>query len=139
MRPTGPDDFLFMGQRGPWTAQAIQQLVKKYLKNLGLYENEKSVHALRHSYAVEFYKQQKDLRAEFARRVSGTDPFKAMTYRIINLPFADKYRLLRGILDGPIVIGHSTLIAHVGRDSEDEMMKILHSCGMTVRHNRGFA
>jgi site-specific recombinase XerD len=61
--PTGPDDFLFIGQRGPWTAQAIQQLVKKYLKSLGLYENEKSVHALRHSYAVEFYKQERDLRA----------------------------------------------------------------------------
>jgi integrase/recombinase XerD len=61
--PIGPDDHLLLGQRGPWTAQAIQQLVKKYLKNLGLYENEKSVHALRHSYAVEFYKQQKDLRA----------------------------------------------------------------------------
>jgi len=61
--PTGPDDFLFIGQRGPWTAQAIQFLVKKYLKALGLYENEKSVHALRHSYAVEFYRQEKDLRA----------------------------------------------------------------------------
>jgi len=61
--PTGPDDYLFIGQRGPWTAQAIQFLVKKYLKALGLYENEKSVHALRHSYAVEFYRQEKDLRA----------------------------------------------------------------------------
>lgn len=61
--PTGPDDHLFVGQRGPWTAQAIQQLVKKYLNALGLYESEKSVHALRHSYAVEFYRQEKDLRA----------------------------------------------------------------------------
>jgi len=61
--PTGQDDFLFTGQRGPWTAQAIQFLVKKHLKALGLYENEKSVHALRHSYAVEFYRQEKDLRA----------------------------------------------------------------------------
>lgn len=61
--PTGPDDFLFMGQRGPWTAQAIQFLVKKYLKALGIYENEKAVHALRHSYAVEFYRQERDLRA----------------------------------------------------------------------------
>jgi integrase/recombinase XerD len=60
--PTGPDDFLFIGQRGPWTAQAIQFLVKKHLKALGLYESEKSVHALRHSYAVELYKQEKDLR-----------------------------------------------------------------------------
>jgi integrase/recombinase XerD len=61
--PTGPDDHLFLGQRGPWTAQAIQQLVKKYLKALGLYESEKSVHALRHSYATEFYASGKDLRA----------------------------------------------------------------------------
>lgn len=61
--PTGSDDYLFQGQRGPWTAQAIQFLTKKYLKLLGLYESEKSVHALRHSYAVEFYRQEKDLRA----------------------------------------------------------------------------
>jgi site-specific recombinase XerD len=60
---TGHDDHLFLGQRGPWTSQAVQQLVKKYLKALGLYESEKSVHALRHSYAVEFYRQEKDLRA----------------------------------------------------------------------------
>jgi site-specific recombinase XerD len=60
---TGQDDYLFVGQRGPWTAQAVQQLTKKYLKSLGLYESEKSVHALRHSYAVEFYRQGKDLRA----------------------------------------------------------------------------
>ncbi len=61
--PTGQDDYLFVGKRGPWTAQAVQQLVKKYLKTLDLYESEKSVHALRHSYAVEFYRQQRDLRA----------------------------------------------------------------------------
>jgi integrase/recombinase XerD len=61
--PTGLDDFLFTGQRGPWTAQAVQQAVKKYLKWLGLYENGKSVHALRHSYAVELYRREHDLRA----------------------------------------------------------------------------
>jgi site-specific recombinase XerD len=61
--PTRQDDHLFIGQRGPWTAQAIQFLVKKYLKALGIYENEKAVHALRHSYAVEFYRQERDLRA----------------------------------------------------------------------------
>ena len=61
--PTGQDDYLFVGKRGPWTSQAVQQLVKKYLKILNLYESEKSVHALRHSYAVEFYRQEKDLRA----------------------------------------------------------------------------
>ncbi|ABW68512.1 tyrosine-type recombinase/integrase [Desulfosudis oleivorans] len=59
----GPSNYLFVGQRGPWTAQAIQQLVKKYLKKLGLYERGKSVHALRHSYAVQLYRKKRDLRA----------------------------------------------------------------------------
>jgi site-specific recombinase XerD len=61
--PVGYDDHVFIGQRGPWTSQAVQQVVKKYLKALNLYENGKSVHALRHSYAVQLYKQEKDLRA----------------------------------------------------------------------------
>lgn len=61
--PIGDNDFLFLGQRGPWTAQAIQQIVKKFLRELGLYEKGKSVHALRHSYAVELYSKEKDLRA----------------------------------------------------------------------------
>lgn len=60
---SNPDAPLFIGQRGHWTAQAVQQIVKKHLRALGLYENDKSVHALRHSYAVEFYRQQKDIRA----------------------------------------------------------------------------
>lgn len=51
------------------------------------------------------------------------------------ISLADKYRLLRGILDGPIVVGRSTLIPHVGRDPEDEMMKILEGIKMTIRHN----
>ena len=58
----GEDDFLFIGQRGTWTSQAIQQIVKKYLRKCGLYENGKSVHALRHSYAVALYAKEKDLR-----------------------------------------------------------------------------
>ena len=60
---TGEDDHLFIGQRGAWTAQAIQQIVKKYLKKLDLCERGKSVHALRHSYAVELYSKERDLRA----------------------------------------------------------------------------
>ena len=59
----GEDDFLFYGQRGPWTRQAVQQLVKKFLKKLDFYENGKSAHSLRHSYAVELYRKEKDLRA----------------------------------------------------------------------------
>lgn len=60
---TGSDDYIFIGQRGPWSRQAVQQLVKKYLKQLSLYQNGKSVHALRHSYATELYRKTKDLRA----------------------------------------------------------------------------
>ncbi len=60
---TGDNDYLFLGQRGPWTPAAIQQIVKKYLRQLGLYESGKSVHALRHSYAVELYRKERDIRA----------------------------------------------------------------------------
>ena len=52
---TDQDDHLFAGQRGPWTNQAIQQIVKKYLRALGLYEPGMSAHSLRHSYAVHYY------------------------------------------------------------------------------------
>ncbi len=58
----GDDDYLFVGQRGAWTSQAIQQIVKKYLRQLNLYERGKAVHALRHSYAVELYSKEKDIR-----------------------------------------------------------------------------
>ena len=54
---------------------------------------------------LEELRQRKSEEAEFAKLISGTDPFKTLTYKIINLPFADKYRLLRGILDGPIMVG----------------------------------
>lgn len=60
--PTGYDDYLFQGQRGPVTSQGIQLIVKKYLKQLGLYETGKSVHALRHSYATQYYHNTRDLR-----------------------------------------------------------------------------
>jgi len=60
---TGEKDFLFIGQRGHWTSQAIQQIVKKYLRALNLYEKGKSVHSLRHSYATALYAKAKDLRA----------------------------------------------------------------------------
>jgi site-specific recombinase XerD len=57
------DEHLFIGQRGPWTSQAVQQIVKKYLKALGLYERGKAVHALRHSYGVMLYRKGRDIRA----------------------------------------------------------------------------
>jgi integrase/recombinase XerD len=57
-----PNDYLLIGQRGPMTAAAIQQIVKGYLRKLNLYERGKSVHALRHSYAVALYQREKDLR-----------------------------------------------------------------------------
>lgn len=60
--PTGADDPVFVGQRGQWTPQAVAQCVKKWLKQLGLYERGKSAHSLRHSYAVEYYRNTHDLR-----------------------------------------------------------------------------
>ena len=60
--PTGEDDHILVGQRGAWTGQAVGQVVKKYLRILGLYEKGKSAHSLRHSYATEYYARTKDLR-----------------------------------------------------------------------------
>src|SRR5208283_228920 len=74
--------------------------------------------------------------AAFARFVSEADAFKAVTHKIMNLSFSGKQRLLHGVLDGPITVGHSTLIPHVGGDPEDEVMKILESVEITVRHNQ---
>ncbi len=74
--------------------------------------------------------------AEFARFVSEAEAFKAVTHKIMNLSFSGKQRLLRGVLDGPIVVNASTLIPHIGRDPEDEVMKIIGSCGMKVLHNQ---
>jgi integrase/recombinase XerD len=59
----GPDDHLFIGQRGPWTPWGVGAIVRTHLRQLNLYEKGKSAHALRHSYATELYRQKRDLRA----------------------------------------------------------------------------
>jgi integrase/recombinase XerD len=61
--PTGQDDHLFIGQRGPWTPWGVGAIVRRHLRQLNLYETGKSAHALRHSYAVELYRQKRDIRA----------------------------------------------------------------------------
>jgi integrase/recombinase XerD len=60
--PTAQDDPLFVGQRGPWKASAVQQAVKKHLRELGIYERGKAAHSLRHSYATELYRREHDIR-----------------------------------------------------------------------------
>jgi len=60
---TAPEDRLFVGKKGPVTSQAVQFTVKRYLRRLGLYRPGKSVHSLRHSYAVALYQRERDLRA----------------------------------------------------------------------------
>ena len=54
---------LFIGQRGPWTAAGIRDAVTRVLREVGLYEPGKCAHALRHSYAVQLYRREHDLRA----------------------------------------------------------------------------
>jgi hypothetical protein len=75
-------------------------------------------------------------KAEFAKFMSEADAFKAVTHKIMNLSFSGKQRLLHGVLDGPITVGHSTLIPHVGLDPEDVLGEILKHTTMTVRHNQ---
>ncbi len=84
---------------------------------------------------LEELRQRKSEEAEFTKLMSGADPFKTLTHKIMNLSFSGKQRLLRGVLDGPIVVGHSTLNPHVDLAPEDEMMKILEGIEMTIRRN----
>jgi hypothetical protein len=59
--------------------------------------------------------------AELAKFLSEADAFKAVTHKIMNSPFSGKQRLLRGVLDGPIVVGHSMVIPHYGPENEDAL------------------
>lgn len=61
--PTGADDPLLVGQRGPLSPQGVQLIVKGALKATGLYEPGRSAHCLRHSFAVAVYRKSRDLRA----------------------------------------------------------------------------
>jgi site-specific recombinase XerD len=54
---------LFVGQRGQLKPVGIAEAVKSVLRQCGLYRPGKAVHALRHSYAVALYRQERDLRA----------------------------------------------------------------------------
>lgn len=60
--PTGHDDHLLLGQRGPMTSLGVNQTVKKWLRKAGLDRgNGWAAHSLRHSYAVALYRREKDL------------------------------------------------------------------------------
>ncbi|EIM63238.1 tyrosine-type recombinase/integrase [Desulfobacter postgatei] len=60
--PTGMDDHLFLGQRGPWTPAAVQQCCKKWIRHCDLDKPGLSAHTFRHSYAVELYQEKRCLR-----------------------------------------------------------------------------
>ncbi len=91
---TGPDDFLFIGQRGPWSSQGIQQIVKKYLKRLDIYECGKNVHSLRHSYATELYRREKDIRV-VQRQLGHASIQTTMIYAGVHVE--DVQRQLKGL------------------------------------------
>ncbi len=81
-------------------------------------------------------KKRKREEAEFARLISEADQIKDLTHSIMNLSFASKQRLLRGVLDGPVVVGHSTVVPHHDPENEDALMEILKHTTMTIRHNQ---
>jgi hypothetical protein len=81
-------------------------------------------------------RQRKSDESQFAKFVSEADAFKAVTHKTMNLPFPDKQRLLRGVLDGPIVVGNSTLVPHNEPENEDALEEILKHTTITVRHNQ---
>lgn len=58
-------------------------------------------------------------------RVRVTDQIKDLTHSIMNLSFAGKQRLFRGVLNGPVVVGFSTPIPHCDLETEDALAEIL--------------
>ena len=99
------------------------------------------IHALRRKMEdtrneLEELRQRKTEKAEFAKFVSQADQIKNLTHSIMNLPLSGKQRLLRGVLDGPVVVGHSIVIPHYDQENEDVLGEILKHTTMTIRHNQ---
>lgn len=63
-------------------------------------------------------------------------PIRDLTHSILNLSFAGKLRLLRGVLDGPVVVGPSTLVPHHDLENEEVLREIRKHTTMIIRHNQ---
>jgi site-specific recombinase XerD len=61
--PTGPEDALLIGKRGPMTARGLQQSFKKALERAGLPTDTLSIHSARHTLAVHMLSKTGNLRA----------------------------------------------------------------------------
>jgi hypothetical protein len=81
-------------------------------------------------------RQRKSDEVEFAKFLSEADAFKAVTHKIMNLSFSGKQRLLRGVLDGPIVVGHFIVNPHYDLEKEDAVEEIIEHTTLTVHHNQ---
>jgi len=60
-QPTGKDDALFVGKRGPLTAQGLQQIWKRAIRDADL-PKELSIHCARHTLATHLLRKTKNLR-----------------------------------------------------------------------------
>jgi integrase/recombinase XerD len=61
--PIDEDAPLFQGQRGPLSPAGVQQCVKTWLQRLGLDRKGLGSHCLRHSFAIQLYRKERDIRA----------------------------------------------------------------------------
>lgn len=57
----------------------------------------------------------------------------------MNLSFSRKQRLLQGVLDGPIVVGHFIVIPHYDLEKEDAVEEIIEQTTITVKHNHALS
>ena len=60
-QPTGETDALFVGKRGPLTAQGLQQIWKRAIRDADL-PKELSIHCARHTLATHLLRKTKNLR-----------------------------------------------------------------------------
>jgi len=93
-QPTGRADALFVGKRGPLTAQGLAQLWKSSIKRAGL-PRELSIHSARHTMAVHLLRKTKNLR-QVQRQLGHASPATtANLYAAV--PFEDMQAGVNGL------------------------------------------
>jgi site-specific recombinase XerD len=93
-QPTDAEEPLFVGERGPLTAQGLQLIWKRAIERAGL-PKELSIHSARHTIAVALLKKTGNLRL-VQKQLGHTDP--AVTANLYaDVAFEDMQESLNGL------------------------------------------
>jgi len=97
-QPAGEMDALFMGKRGPLTAQGLQQIWKRAIHDAGL-PSELSIHSARHTMAVHLLRKTGNLRQVQKQLGHASPATTANMYA--DVPFEDMQAGVEGLYEDP--------------------------------------